>query len=162
MVVSSKLLAVLLITAAATGEAIPRAVQPDPRVQNLEKFFQYYRCAAPHYTSEYLSVADAYRLDYRVLPAISIRESGCGRGAKHENNVWGFHQENFPSIAKGIEFLAHRLMQHPAYKGKSLREKLFTYNPLAAYPEEVLRIMRQIEAQPLAAQSNRQPAGDRQ
>ena len=31
------------------------------------------------------------------------------------------------------------------YKGKNLRQKLFTYNPRKAYPDEIQNIMRQIE-----------------
>ncbi len=117
----------------------------DSRISKLEKFFDRYRCGKPYPVRDYLRVADGYGLDYRVLPAISIRESGCGKSAKPLNNLWGFHQQDFASIKEGIEFLANRLMQHPYYKQKTLQQKLFTYNPKAAYPEEILRIMRQIE-----------------
>jgi hypothetical protein len=81
------------------------------------------------------------------LPAVSIRETSCGKGAQQPNNFWGYHpgQQSFPSIAEGIEFVAQRLAEHPAYKGKTLDGKLFTYNPRAAYPGEVKRIMMQIE-----------------
>ncbi len=129
------------------SEVSAHALQTDPRFVRLEKFFNYYRCDAPHHTSEYLRAADTYGLDYRFLPAISIRETSCGKGAKQENNFWGFHpgRQRFSSVAVGIDFLAHRVMQHPAYKGKSLRDKLFTYNPFPHYPDEVERIMHQIE-----------------
>ncbi len=145
----------LLLSAAAptdfpvnrASETGPHALQPDQRFARLEKFFKYYRCEAPYHTSDYLHAADAYGLDYRVLPAISIRETGCGKAAKPENNLWGFHpgRQSFSSVGAGIEFLARRVMQHPAYRGKTLHEKLFTYNPLPSYPGEVERIMRQIE-----------------
>ncbi len=139
-----------LILSAAPAADIPsnlQSVQTDPRFVRLEKFFKYYRCAAPFHTIEYLRAADIYGLDYRFLPAVSIRETGCGRNAQLSNNYWGFHpgQQSFSSVASGIDFLAKRVMQHPLYKGKSLREKLFTYNPRPAYPGEVERIMRQIE-----------------
>jgi hypothetical protein len=135
------------IAANRVNEIAPQSLQADPRFMRLEKFFNYYRCDAPHHTSDYLRAADAYGLDYRLLPAISIRETSCGKGASQENNFWGFHpgHQSFPSIAAGIDFLADRVMRHPAYKGKSLRDKLFTYNPLPNYPAEVQRIMRQIE-----------------
>jgi hypothetical protein len=143
----------LVLSAAATADVPGIADSPglahsaDPRLARLERFFKYYRCDAPFHTVEYLRAADAYGLDYRFLPAVSIRESGCGKAASDENNFWGFHpgRQSFPSVAAGIDFVARRVMQHPAYKGKSLRGKLFTYNPLPPYPDEVERIMRQIE-----------------
>ncbi len=135
------------VPANLVNEIAPHSSQRDPRFVRLETFFNYYRCDAPHHTSEYLRAADVYGLDYRLLPAISIRETSCGKGARQENNFWGFHpgRQSFSSVAAGIDFLAHRVMQHPAYKGKSLRDKLFTYNPFPNYPDEVVRIMRQIE-----------------
>jgi hypothetical protein len=117
----------------------------DPRIDRLERFFRVYHCPSPHHTSEYLRAADDYGLDYRLLPAVSIRETLCGKATRRENNHWGFHQESFPSIEVGIDFLARRLSQHRLYKGKTIHDKLFAYNPLPAYPEEVKRIMLQIE-----------------
>jgi len=121
--------------------------KPDPRVPRLEKFFEIYHCPAPRHTSEYLRTADRYGLDYRLLPAISIRETLCGVTAKQPNNHWGYHpgRQSFPSIEVGLKVLGQRLAQNPLYKGKTLQAKLFTYNPLPAYPDEIERIMRQIE-----------------
>jgi hypothetical protein len=125
---------------------IPTLVsRPDARIARLEKFFRIYHCPAPQQVSEYLRAADGFGLDYRLLPAVSIRETLCGRTEKQPHNPWGYHQESFPSTEIGIYFLAHRLTQHPFYKGKTLQDKLFTYNPRPAYPEEVKRIMEQIE-----------------
>lgn len=114
---------------------------------HLEKFFRYYHCATPYHSFEYLRAADGYGLDYRLLPAVSIRETLCGATSKQENNLWGYHpgQQSFTSIAEGIEVIAKRLAQHPLYRGKTLQDKLFTYNPRPAYPKEVERIMSQIE-----------------
>lgn len=119
--------------------------RPDPRIARLEKFFQIYHCPGPRQVAEYLRAADGYGLDYRLLPAVSIRETQCGRTEKQPHNPWGYHHESFPSTEIGIDFLAHRLTQHPLYRGKSLQGKLFTYNPRSTYPQEVERIMRQIE-----------------
>jgi hypothetical protein len=117
----------------------------DPRIARLEKFFKIYHCPSPHHSVEYLRAADGYGLDYRLLPAVSIRETLCGVSEKQQNNHWGYHRESFTSIEEGIDFLARRLTRHPLYRGKAVRDILFTYNPLPAYPEEVRRIMQQIE-----------------
>ena len=121
-------------------------LSPDVRVARLERFFRKYRCPAPYHVLEYLGAADSYGLDYRLLPAISIRETGCGIAEK-ENNRLGYHpgQGGFASIEAGIDFVGRRLALHRFYKGKSLQEKLYTYNPRSAYPDEILRIMQQIE-----------------
>jgi hypothetical protein len=126
---------------------IPVAVsKPDPRAAMLERFFRVYGCPAPHHVAEYLRAADSYELDYRLLPAISIRETLCGVGA-WQNNRWGYHpgQQSFPSVEVGIDFVAQVLAEGVHYKGKTLDQKLFTYNPKTKYPEEVKGIMRQIE-----------------
>lgn len=120
--------------------------QKDPRIARLEKFFHLYRCPAPLYVTDYLRVADQNDLDYRLLPAISIRETQCGV-TEQNNNRLGFHPDvaKFPTVLTGIEFIARRLAENPLYKGKSLEQKLFTYNPFPAYPGEIQWIMRQIE-----------------
>jgi hypothetical protein len=40
-------------------------------------------------------------------------------------------------FAVGIDFVSRQLAEGSFYKGKSLDQKLFTYNPRVAYPEEV-------------------------
>jgi hypothetical protein len=124
-----------------------RIVQPDPRATRLDAFFRYYHCPEPFHVLEYLRVTDNYGLDYRLLPAISIRETQCGIEESDENNHWGYHpgRQTFPSIEEGIDFVARQLAKNPLYRDKSLRDKLFTYNPMPKYPDEVKRIMRQIE-----------------
>jgi hypothetical protein len=122
------------------------APEADPRIVRLGKLFRTYNCPEPHHISEYLSAADGYGLDYRLLPAVSIRETLCGISEK-QNNRWGYHpgRQTFPSIEVGIDFVARQLAENPLYKGKTLQEKLFTYNPLPAYPGEVERIMRRAD-----------------
>jgi hypothetical protein len=120
--------------------------KPDPRIVRLGKLFRSYNCPEPHHIPEYLSAADGYGLDYRLLPAVSIRETLCGIAEK-QNNRWGYHpgRQTFPSIEVGIEFMARQLAENPLYKGKTIQEKLFTYNPRPAYPGEVEQIMRKAD-----------------
>lgn len=119
---------------------------PDPRIARLEKFFQVYNCPEPWHARVYLHAADDNGLDYRLLPAISIRETSCGVTAT-SNNWWGYHpgQGGFSSVTEGIHYVSWVLAEGWYYKGKPLREKLFTYNPRTSYPPEVQEIMRQIE-----------------
>ena len=118
----------------------------DPRLARLEQFFRHYNCPAPQYIAEYIRAADGYGLDYRLLPALSIRETQCGLREK-QHNRWGYHpgRQSFPYVGVGIDYVARQLVENPTYRGKTLEATLFTYNPRPAYPEEVKRIMRQIE-----------------
>lgn len=130
----------------ATLPVLLRMPEPDPRAARLEQFFDRYACPAPQHIDEYLLAADGYGLDYRLLPALSIRETHCGI-EETRNNRWGYHPggQGFTSVEAGIYYVARQLAINPTYRGKSLREKLFTYNPRIAYPTEVQRIMREIE-----------------
>jgi len=133
-------------TRPALAAAIKRS-RMDPRAVRLSKFFKMYNCPTPTYIPEYLRIADQNDLDYRLLPAISIRETQCGLHDKG-NNWLGFHPDwslQFRTPLEGIELVGKRLGQHPFYKGKSLEKKLFTYNPYPKYPGEVMWIMSQIE-----------------
>ncbi len=130
----------------ATLRPRPVSIQRDVRVSRLGAFFQAHHCPEPHYVDEYIRAADRYGLDYRLLPAISVRETSCGWTEKN-NNRWGFHPKtlSFLSVESGIEYLSRHLAEQCPYAGKSLNEKLFTYNPRVAYPAEVEHIMKQIE-----------------
>ena len=119
---------------------------PDPRFSKLESFFRRYNCPAPQHILTYLRAADGYGLDYRLLPALSVRESQCGR-TERQNNRWGYKsgQQGFASLESGIDYVARQLSQARGYQGRTLYQKLFTYNPLAAYPSEIMHLMGQIE-----------------
>lgn len=130
--------------------SVPRAKAPvvraDPRIGKLEAFFDGYHCPSPRHVADYLRVADTYKIDYRLLPALSVRESTCGQYQKM-NNRWGWAsgRNGFASIPAGIEYVARQLAEARQFKGKSLEQKLWTYNPRAAYPGEVEKMMRKIE-----------------
>jgi hypothetical protein len=136
----------VVLFAHKTADSHVSCHRSDPRAARLEKFFTHYNCPEPRHVNEYLRAADEYDLDYRLLPAVSLRESHCGTEAWN-NNRWGYHPgvQKFPSVEDGINFVARVLAENPVYKGKNLYDKLYTYNPLPAYPKEVQWIMRQIE-----------------
>ena len=118
----------------------------DMRGARLEAFFKAYDCPSPLHVDEYLKAADSHDVDYRLLPAISLVESTCG-AFERRNNRWGWDsvQSGFPSVPAGIEYITEQLAENPHYKGKSIREKLFTYNPYPPYVRQVERLMHQIE-----------------
>lgn len=102
----------------------------------------------------FVLVAEKYGLDWRLLPAISVRESSGGKAACSYNTFgWGSCKlHNFHSYEEAIEAVGKNLggankSTARYYGGKSTLEKLYYYNgsvePL--YPGEVLAIMGMIE-----------------
>jgi len=56
----------------------------------------------------------------------------------------GFGPERFPSVPPASNSLA-QLAENPRYKGKTVPEKLFTYNSYPQYVRRVERLMQQVE-----------------
>lgn len=120
----------------------------DPRLEKLENFFNKFKCTQPNYAKNYISAADKFGNDYRLLPAISIIESECG---KHQrlNNWWGWNsaRTGFGSVAEGIEFVSYQLADGRYYKGLATDKKLGRYNSENPnYVKTVLNLMGQIDA----------------
>jgi len=135
----------ILAQAISAADTLP-ASPHDTRVERLKTFFEAYHCPAPLLVSEYVAAADAYGLDYRLLPALSVRESTCGQYARL-NNRWGWDSANtgFATLQHGIRFIARQLALGKYYQGKSLDEKLRAYNPNPKYPAEIRKLMREID-----------------
>lgn len=102
----------------------------------------------------FVLVAEKYGLDWRLLPAIGIRESSGGKAACGYNPFgWGSCKlSNFSSYEQAIEALGKNLgggnpKTARYYAGNTTMEKLYYYNGtvLPTYPDEVLAIMKKIE-----------------
>ena len=119
----------------------------DRRTPRLEAFFHAHNCPQPLLVQDYLTAADAYSIDYRLLPAVSVRESTCGQFARL-NNRWGWDsaRTGFASLARGVHYIARQLATGHVYRGKSLDEKLRAYNPNPLYSNEIRKLMREIES----------------
>jgi hypothetical protein len=140
------LISMIAVELARAVNAPPAPPQPrDERELRLRTFFESYRCPAPYHVEDYLTEADKNAIDYRLLPAISVRESTCGRYARL-NNHWGWDsaRSGFSSVTAGIRYLARKLAWSASYKDKTVEGKLETYNPELQYATEVRRLMDEI------------------
>lgn len=146
LVVQAKRAALVGLMACAAIAGDDTVAPQDQRVFRLEAFFKAYNCPSPLHIDDYLDAADAYQIDYRMLPAISLLETTCGSHEK-QNNRWGWAsaQTGFPSVGEGIHYIASQLAEHPYYKHKTVEQKLWMYNPDRHYVASVRRLMRQIE-----------------
>lgn len=127
----------------------------DPRLVPLAGFFRDAGSPLTALAGDFLSAADRHHLDWRLLPSISMVESGGGKNFAR-NNVfgWGSGRLAFSSIRAGIHTVAERLANSRLYKGKELRSVLRTYNPHPGYAALVQSVMKRIEpAQPPRARS---------
>lgn len=127
----------------------------DPRIKRLEDFFDNYGCPQPRNTELYISTADKYNIDWRLLPAISVKESTCGKFVPHwckgkvkSNNYWGYQGSCYSSSAQGIENILYELRNESPWAklNGNIDKILYLYNGTVerAYPGRVKKIMSQI------------------
>jgi hypothetical protein len=140
-----KLLASGMVVVALARAASAPEQPADERRLKLQSFFESYRCPAPFHVEDYLREADKNAIDYRLLPAISVRESTCGRHARL-NNHWGWDsaRSGFSSVKAGIRYLARTLALSPKYRDKTIDGKLKIYNPNLRYVAQVMQLMEEI------------------
>lgn len=120
----------------------------DPRIQKLERFFRANRSPIGDLAYDFLIAADENGLDWRLLPSLSMVESGGGK-VKPNNNVFGWDngRQGFSSVEDGIRRVAERLAFSNFYRGKKLDDLLRTYNPARPdYPQRVKSVMQTIDA----------------
>lgn len=117
----------------------------DPRLEALRTFFTEMHCPAIAVSEVFLQVADAYGLDWRLLPSISVIESTGGKAARNNNLFgWDAGKAEFASLSEAIQGVAYSLATSNLYKDKSLDGILRTYNPNREYARRVKSVMERI------------------
>jgi len=153
-------LAVGLLASQAVADPDPiraeTVSQKDPRWILVKQFLLDNGAPAHRYTDDFLIAADRNGLDWRLLPSISIVESGGGREARN-NNMFGWDncKVHFRSFREGIYRVASWLKNSSLYKRKTSTDQiLWTYNPRKEYAKKVRALMAQLgplELVPVAA-----------
>lgn len=87
----------LKVEASAASEWIPPSSSPnilpgqDIRISILKKFLNDYHAPLVSQTEELIHIADSYGIDYALIPAIAMQESGgCRIIPEDSYNCWGF------------------------------------------------------------------------
>lgn len=108
----------------------------DKRVQSLQAFFTLYHSPLLLYAQEIVDKADAYGIDYRLLPAIAMQESIlCKKAlAKAPYNCWGFgiygkKVTDFSSYDEAIDTITRYFANKKTKGVDSLEEIGKIYNP---------------------------------
>jgi hypothetical protein len=132
--------------------AVPKASLNDPRTVRLASFFSRLQCPVRSLAGDFVTAADENHLDWRLLPSISVIESGGGRAYKN-NNIFGWSNGAvmFPSIRRSIHEVAYKLGRSPLYRRSNTVGKLRTYNSDQDYVQNVVAVMNRISPQPEVA-----------
>lgn len=137
-----------------------KLAEADPRAVRLRSFFAKLHCPVLNLSEDFVHAADDNQLDWRLLPSISIIESGGGK-AYRNNNLFGWKNgdEAFPTLRAGLDLVAFKLGKSPLYRNRDVVGKLRIYNPDIAYPAKVITVMNRISPtstmpEPLLRQSN--------
>jgi len=118
------------------------------KAKALLDFFRRFKCPQPYYIDDYVHAADQNNLDYRILAAISVQESSCGRYyPEGSNNLYGWDsgRERFASVPAAIDYISEQLAGGRYYAGKSLVDKLHAYNPNPEYAPKIIGLMESIK-----------------
>ncbi len=93
---------------------------PDPRTVRLKRFFTRLHCPVIYLADDFVHAADDNHLDWRLLPSISVVESGGGK-AYRNNNIFGWNngQQAFPTLRAGLNQVAFKLGRSPLYQDKT-------------------------------------------
>jgi hypothetical protein len=137
----------LLAQPPATGSAVlnPLYHDEDPRLVMVREFFLKYNSPVHYLAGEFVAAAEENNLDWRLLPAIAVVESGGGREYSR-NNIFGWDsgRTGFPSISEGIHTVASRLANSKLYREKDLWGILRTYNTSTEYAPRILALMKAV------------------
>lgn len=106
------------------------------REAKLKAFLQKYNSPMTDNAGTFIRVADEYGIDYRLLPAISCLESGCGKQMPYQSynafgwGVYGGNYISFEDFDDAIETVGAGLNKGYFSKGANTVEKIAPiYNP---------------------------------
>lgn len=130
---SFKLYAALPEDSAIQEQAV---ISLDGRAKIIEDFFKRYSSPLSSLSEAFILVADAYKLDWRLLPAISMQESNGGKKVISDSyNPFGYGIYDtlvvrFNSWEEGIERVGRALREDYLDKGlKTPYEIMTKYTP---------------------------------
>nr|MDQ2712340.1 hypothetical protein [Acidobacteriota bacterium] len=117
---------------------VPTVRNADPRTARLRRFFSALQCPVVSLAEDFVHAADDNHLDWRLLPSISVIESGGGK-AYRNNNIFGWNNglQPFPTIRAGLNTVAFKLGKSSLYRNHDVVGKLHLYNPDDTYVGKV-------------------------
>lgn len=141
----------IIVNTAPTVSADQAKVDSD-RAERLDDYFSARSMPLAGYGSKFVAAAKKCSIDWRLLPAISVRESSGGKHLLNNNPFgWGSAKIKFSDFYEAIDAVSDNLCGlNPStsqyYADKTTYERLWAYNGtvLPSYPKEVMDIMDMI------------------
>jgi len=99
----------------------------DTRVEKLENFFAQKKCPFSKYAKVFIQVADKYKMDWKLLPVVSMVESTGGKNYIHNGFGWGSDSIDYGSDVQDIDAIAHVLTTSTTYKAYQENQNLETF-----------------------------------
>jgi hypothetical protein len=139
------LLAAPAVMGLAQNPTAPVIPKRDPRLIRLQQYLAARNNPIQHLAADFLAASDENKLDWRLLPSLSMVETGGGKGTRN-NNIFGWNcgRTSFRSYQESIHVVAANLSQSRLYKGKDTTGILKTYNSNPRYGVRVQAVMRTI------------------
>ncbi len=130
-----------------------KSIVKDERAQKIDAYFEARSMPLAGYGDKFIKESDRCGLDWRLLPAIGVRESSGGKRMMNNNPFgWGSAKIYFKDFNEAIEVVATNLCgDNPKtaryYKDTDTMKKLHWYNGtvIPSYPSEVVFIMKMFE-----------------
>lgn len=125
----------------------------EERAEKIDAYYAKRGMPLEGYGAKLVAEAEKNNLDWRLLPAIAIKESTGGKFACYKNPFgWGSCKIKFASYDDAIEAVARNLGGNNPntaryYKDKTTEEKLHHYNNsvVPTYTGEIMQFMELIE-----------------
>lgn len=119
------------------------------KIQRLDAYFEKRDMPLAGYGAKFVEVAEKCDIDWRLLPAIGVRESSGGKHLMNNNPFgWGSAKIKFDDFNEAIEVVSDNLCglndaTAKYYKDQTTYKRLWYYNGtvLHSYPDEVIDIM---------------------
>lgn len=119
------------------GSMISDEVVPaDARFEMVRQFLAKYHSPLLPYAQNIIDAADKYKLDFRLIPAIAMQESGlCKKIPENSFNCWGFGiygktVTRFEDYPHGIDIVTKALATRYRQKGlETPKEIMSMYTP---------------------------------
>ncbi len=121
------------------------------KIERIDRYFEKRQMPLAGYGQKFIEAAEKCGMDWRLLPAIAVRESSGGKQMTQNNPFgWGSAKIGFENLDQAVDIVGWNLCglnlkTSVYYKDKTASEKLWSYNGTInpKYPDEVLAIMDQ-------------------
>ena len=141
-----------VIMGATTTVPVDQSQFDTERIKRLDDFFAKRDMPLAGHGAEFVAAAKKCNIDWRLLPAIGVRESSGGKHLMNNNPFgWGSAKIKFDDFSDAIDQVSDNLcgLNDATAKyshNKTTYERLWYYNGtvLHSYPKEVMDIMDMI------------------